>query len=437
MRRTILAICALVIVLASFSAHAAIQLRLSVEPQSQLPAIEPSLRVEAVNNGSEPAELPPVVALQVTPPGDRKPFVAYTALRDNDRVTSFESDDDPTVLAPGETRDVSFWAGPESPVWFAADSRLLSPGTYRFQLVVDRKLDSELLAKVEHAVDQPGLSNPIISNEATYVVETPQGEDAAVWELIKQLQTPMFWTDALGSRIWTEHPKSRYTAYCLRTPKAGDPATAIPAFTATLEKQPSRSWTDWLRLAIAQFELMQASSFVSAKDAESALAASDRAGAILRQLAKEALPRYVRKEARRLAENRLWTRGEIDRAIRIANGELKEIEPFLVCMEKAGDDGKHVFWFGYQNTAGAEMTIPIGSDNKFTPPPFDRGQPTIFRRGYTFLGLRVATSEPKLMWHLQNYNIHAFADKTGPCPADLLQQFTYKPPLRDDRLRER
>lgn len=430
MRRTILFMFALAGCLASFPARAAIQLRLSVEPSSELPAIEPSLRVEAVNKGSDPAELPSAVVLQVTPPGDRKPFVAYTGLRGNDRVTSFESDDTAIILAPGESRDLSFWAGPESPVWFAADSRLLSPGTYRFQLVVDARLESELLENVEQAVDQPGVSNPIVSNEATYVVETPKGEDAAVWELIKQLDTPTFWTDALGSRIWSEHPQSRYAAYCLKTPKASDPATAIPAFRATLEKQPSASWGDWLQLGIAQFELMQASSFVDAKDADAALAASDRAGAILRELAREALPRYVRKEAQRLAENRLWTRGGIDRAIRIAKGELKEVQPFVVCVEKAGEDGKHVFWFGYENTARAQMTFPVGPENKFTPPPFDRGQSTVFSPSYVVLGARVVTDQPAVTWHLHKYNVQASVEKTPPCPADLQERYIYKPPQR-------
>lgn len=430
MRRTILFLCTLVIGLASFPARAAIQLRLSVEPQSQLPTIEPSLRVEAVNNGSEPAELPSSVALQVTPPGERKPFVAYTGLRGNDRVTWFVSDDAPIILAPGESRDVSFWAGPESPVWFAADSRLLSPGTYRFQLVADANLDSELLEKVEHAVDQPGLSNPIVSSEATYVVETPKGEDAAVWELIKQLGNPMLWTEALGNRIWTEHPLSRYTAYCLKSPNAGDSAVSIEAYTAALGRQPSRSWADWYRLSIAEHELRRASSFVSAKDADAALAASDRAGAILRQLAREALPRYVRREAQRLAENRLWTREGIDRAIRIAKGELKEVQPFVVCVEKADEDGKHVFWFGYENTARAQMTFPVGPENKFTPPPFDRGQSTVFSPSYVVLGARVVTDQPAITWHLHKYNVQASVGKTPPCPADLQERYIYKPPER-------
>ncbi len=276
------AACALFIALASLRADAAVALRLWVEPQSQLPAIEPSLRVEAVNNGSEPAELPRSVALQVIPPGDRKPFIAYTGLRGNDHVTWFRSDDDVAsiVLAPKETRDLSFWAGPESPVWFAADSRLLSPGTYRFQLVAHDELNSDSLEKLDLAADQPGLLDPIVSNEATYVVETPKGDDAVVWELIKHLPSPTFWSDALGQRIWSEHPTSRYAAFCINDPKATDPDVSIAAYTAALERQPTRAWADWYRLGIARDELTRAS-FVDARDSEAAMAASNHVETIL------------------------------------------------------------------------------------------------------------------------------------------------------------
>src|SRR5574339_2448 len=45
----------------------------------------------------------------------------------------------PLVLAPNALS--LFWAGPEPPVWFAGDSRLLLSGTHRLRLVADRGLD--------------------------------------------------------------------------------------------------------------------------------------------------------------------------------------------------------------------------------------------------------------------------------------------------------
>lgn len=430
MTRRRLVLAALLVTFTSIPAGAAIQLRLWVEPQSQLPAIEPSLRVEAINTGDEPATLPSIVALQVVPPEPRKPFVAFTGLRGEDRVAWFYTGEErrSIVLAPKATSDLSFWAGPESPVWFAADSRLLVPGTYRFQLVVHEKLDSNLLAKVELAVDQRGLTEPIVSNEATYVVETPQGEDAVVWEMIKQLQTPTFWSDALGSRIWAEHPQSRYTAYCLND-KSTDPDVSIAAYTAALEKQPSRPWAERYRLNMARDEISRSEDFISARDVDGAFETRKRAHTILTELAKNGLDPALRRKAEELLHSYSWTRADIEYHIRDLKGELTETRPYAICVEKTGN-GKHIFWFGYDNTTLEPMTIPIGPDNKFTPPPFDRGQPTVFPAHETVLGVRIETTEPAVMWHLQHYNVQASLAKTQPCPANLHELHTYEPPQR-------
>lgn len=77
------------------------------------------------------------------------------------------------------------------------------------------------------------------------------------------------------------------------------------------------------------------------------------------------------------------------------------------------------------------MSIAIGPENKFTPPPFDRGQPTTFPAHKRVLGVRIETNEPAVTWHLQNRTAHASLAKTEPCPADLHERFTYTPPQRD------
>ncbi len=423
--------CALLLVLASLRVEASVVLRIWVEPPSQLPFIAPSLRVEAVNTSSTPAELPLTVALQVMP-SDGKPFIAHLGPPPYVRITWFRSDDDDAasiLLAPDETRDLSFWAGPASPV--TADSRLLSPGTYRFQLVAHDKLNSDLLEGLDRVADQRGgLTDPILSNEATYVVETPEGEDAAVWELIKQLLSPTLWGDSLGSRIWAEHPSSRYAAFCFNDPKTNDPDVSIAAYTATLAKQPDRAWADRYRLGIARDELTRSSKFVDDSDAEGAFQAKQRAKSILTQLAREGLSPYLREEAQDLLDTHIWTREEIVHFIKRLNNELIETEPFAICVENT-DDGKHIFWFGYHNYTQEPMRIAIGRENKFTPPPFDRGQPTVFPRGDTLLGVRIVTHESAVTWHLMTHDVQASLAESRPCPADMHERFKYEPPQRD------
>ncbi|HET8773578.1 MAG TPA: hypothetical protein VFP80_07300 [Thermoanaerobaculia bacterium] len=346
-------------------------------------------------------------------------------------MTPFDADGEESaiVLAPGETRDVSFWAGPESPTWFAADARLLSPGTYRFQLVSHPKLDSAALANVNRAVDQAGVADAVVSNEATYTVETPDGEDAAVWELIRQLRSPTLWRDALGTQIWQAHPSSRYAAFSLRVKNPTDPEMGIAAHEAALAKHPSPAWAEWSRLAIAEYEVQRKLDFLSERDADGAFAATERAKAIVMELKDSGNP-HVRKEAQRILKTDVRTRDQIVDSVRRLSGEIREVRPFVACIE-AVEGGKHRFWFGYDNTASEPLSIPIGRDNRFTPPPSDRGQPTVFPTSGAKLGLQVVTDEPALTWHFQKYNVHASVAATQPCPADLRERFEYAPPQRN------
>ncbi len=58
------------------------------------------------------------------------------------------------------------------------------------------------------------------------------------------------------------------------------------------------------------------------------------------------------------------------------------VKPILECVEDLGG-GNYKAHFGYLNENSQEVTINIGSDNKFTPTPEDRGQPITFNVGRT------------------------------------------------------
>lgn len=62
------------------------------------------------------------------------------------------------------------------------------------------------------------------------------------------------------------------------------------------------------------------------------------------------------------------------------HGPAQDLQPIVNCVAPDGE-GKLVAHFGYVNPQGSAITIPVGPHNKFTPPPFDRGQPTILAPG--------------------------------------------------------
>jgi hypothetical protein len=58
------------------------------------------------------------------------------------------------------------------------------------------------------------------------------------------------------------------------------------------------------------------------------------------------------------------------------------VRPILECV-LSSDDGTYTAFFGYKNENAITVTIPIGPENRFSPDPQDRGQPTAFGPGRT------------------------------------------------------
>jgi len=54
--------------------------------------------------------------------------------------------------------------------------------------------------------------------------------------------------------------------------------------------------------------------------------------------------------------------------------------PLLECVDNNGD-GTYTAHFGYLNTTGSTITLPVGSKNMFVGGDKDRGQPTVFYPG--------------------------------------------------------
>jgi hypothetical protein len=62
--------------------------------------------------------------------------------------------------------------------------------------------------------------------------------------------------------------------------------------------------------------------------------------------------------------------------------ELAPVKPILECVAD-NQDGTYTAYFGYLNENDFAVTIPVGDENKFSPTPQDRGQPTTFEAGRT------------------------------------------------------
>lgn len=58
------------------------------------------------------------------------------------------------------------------------------------------------------------------------------------------------------------------------------------------------------------------------------------------------------------------------------------IHPIVECVTNNGN-GTYTAYFGYKNDNATAMTITVGTNNRFTPSPQDRGQPSLFQPGRT------------------------------------------------------
>lgn len=85
------------------------------------------------------------------------------------------------------------------------------------------------------------------------------------------------------------------------------------------------------------------------------------------------------------------------------------VSPILECVSaKAG--GVFAAVFGYLNSGNSTVVVPIGSNNKFSPGPDDRGQPTMFEPGRHESIIGVVFDGADLVWSLNGGSATASAN---------------------------
>ena len=383
---------------------------LSVEPEAELPGLYRFWRVTLKNAGGSTTTVPNKRAVQVTP-ATGSPSVL---IRSFQPANHFHTPPRvaPIPLGAGQTRDLTFSL--EIAGLLRDATQRLGPGTYRIQFVIDEALDSERFSGVTRVVGSPDLIDPIVSGEVEYVVKAPAGADLAVWNLLRDLD-PMQWT-GLAERIWRDYPDSRYAAEYV--PHDRDPAKTIASYEAALRKNPHPDIAHTHRLILAQQEVNRGSALVDL-DVEQAVAAYTRARKLLEEVTRHArFPHQI--EAARNAMGGVYTREDIVRMHNAGRGIVESrFVPYSRCAETL-PDGAYKVWFAYYVEGDEAFSFPLGAQNKFTPPPSDRGQPKTFEPGANEFPFSVVTSEPELTWHIGKHNIIVKARALGECPADEL-----------------
>ena len=397
--------------LCATSASAALRLRLSVEPASELPGIYPTLRVVATNDGPATARVPNRVLLKATR-SDGTCFWAYVSPRGQDVVSPLYEGKS-VGLAPQESRDLSFWSGPDDPIWFAQDVRLWKPGPYQLQLVMKETLENAQIGSPADKDTQAYLADAMASNVAEFTVRTPEGDDAKVWEAIRDLSSPLGWREKLADFVIERYPAARYAGFVVAHPAGQTRAAERQAFEAAVARNPDAPIADWFRLTIAQDEADEAYDSVLHGLVDEAVAMSRKSWDHFAELARQTRNPRLRAVATAATAQPPRSRATVERAIQALTSPVAEVTPNAVCAVRT-PSGADV-WFSYSNPTERTLTVPVGNDNRFTPPPFDRGQGVDFFAGYAYKAFKVRTTEPELTWHLQKTNLHVMVKDLPNC----------------------
>jgi tetratricopeptide (TPR) repeat protein len=383
---------------------------LEVEPESRLPGLYRFWRIGLKNPGPAAAVVPNRMAVQVLPSVGRpsvviRSFDVPPSLSDGGPLMA------PLTLQPGESHDLTYSSLLNELLHAATEP--LPPGSYRVQLVIDEALDPKQIPPTGRIADLAEVGDPIVSKPVAYDVEAPTGSDLKVWELLRPLP-PTHW-QSLAERIWRDYPDSQYAAEFVPYANSRDDAKAIATYEEALRKKPHPDIAYEHRIIAARHEIYWGSAAANNGKIDEAVAAYARARAHLEEVIRHArLPHQVRDAKREIAG--VQSRDDI---IGLQNAIRGIVEQRLVAFPNCADklpDGSYKVTFGYFVEGEKTFSYAIGAENKFTPPPFDRGQGATFAIGNYPEAFSVITSEPALTWHIGTQNVVAKPRELRACP---------------------
>lgn len=90
------------------------------------------------------------------------------------------------------------------------------------------------------------------------------------------------------------------------------------------------------------------------------------------------------------------------------------ITTLVECVKNNGG-GSYTAKFGYRNDNTKSVFVPVGANNKFSPSPENRGQPTIFLPGRNYEVFSVNFDGRNLVWNIFSKKATASKNST-PCP---------------------
>ncbi|HEY0370579.1 MAG TPA: hypothetical protein VGD79_01175 [Thermoanaerobaculia bacterium] len=306
-----------------------LSLVLTAEPSRTLPGIPVSLSVTAINDGDVDVALPAGLLLRVVP-SSGEPFLAQWGFRQERRYSSAAFPETPgTVPAHGRKTFLFPAADIERAAGWFADPRIHIPGSYRLELLLADRLPEEELAHAAAVQLESVVPVRIASTQAVLTVDTPDGEDAVLWNRLQELArkrgaatwSVLFWNleerASFAHDALQNHPQSPYAAYAAPYENSIPDDRRIDAVNRVLAAQPSTPNREHLRLFVAQSQAAVAGDAEAAVPPNQRLAVemTERARATFAALERESADPAIRS-ASRAARAKLPTAQELQQRMR-------------------------------------------------------------------------------------------------------------------------
>jgi hypothetical protein len=283
-----------------------------------------------------------------------------------------------------------------------ADERLSSPGTYRLRVAM-----------------RFASGEQIWSPSFVLYVKEPTGEDALVWQRMKELAPGKGWTwgdwytTGFREEVWQKFRTSGYAPYV-----TGSSFAALADKSERREIGSKGPFRDYIRFEEAEELGREFLRALMARDRSGALTASRQKKGILEELLGTTTDAFLKAKINyRLSHSA--TPDEINEVLeklaevdRMPRPTVPKIEPRVDCV-KPSANGEWIAFFGYTSEFTYEYRLDLATgQNKFEPKPHVRGQISKFKPGGEARAFAVTFDGEPLTWFLRDEK--ATASKNSP-----------------------
>jgi hypothetical protein len=272
-------------------------------------------------------------------------------------------------------------------------------------------------------------TSTVESNEVTFTVDEPQGQNALVWRRMQELTGGKGWNNldwmtfgpSLVEEISTIAPSSDYVPYVVSFKWQETAEERRETIETAISLRPQGPVADHLQGVLAGWYYARGEEALYAGDLERALGRFSEARTCAKELSRTTSHFWIRERVERwLAESRWLTEGVVreryDALKKARAANTGPVIPVVECVDPGSrPNDPYIVWFGYENSNGrfGEKFVERGKGNDLTPSFTKDLPPRVFKPGRQKHAFSVTTHADRITWTIDGQSATA-SRKTQP-----------------------